>query len=169
MAYEAPSLVVKDVTEITAEGHNIIVNDVLDHETRILTTEAVWTAFTPTLTQSGAVAKTTDYARYVQFGKTVIGSVKLTASAAGTAANPVLVGLPVAARAGVGATVLGSAFFYDASTSVMYVLSAAYKSTTSVSFYHDTGGGSDFGRSGATAITIASGDTVSMLFHYEAA
>lgn len=56
-----------------------------------------WTVWTPTLNQGGAVAFTTNLAHYTQIGKLCVVHCQLTASAAGTGANDIIVGgFPVA-------------------------------------------------------------------------
>lgn len=59
--------------------------------------DTAWTAYTPTLVQSGAVTKTVNSARYMRSGRTITAQVGLTCTGAGTAANAVQVGLPVPA------------------------------------------------------------------------
>lgn len=127
-----------------------------------------WTAYTPTLTQSVAVTKTVVYAAYARFGRTIIGSVKLDVTGAGTAANTVVVGLPVASVL-VANGVSGSGYVYDASASAYYG-----------GIVRNVGGGASFTfqptstdsptQLGVSVFTagLAVGDLVSANFVYEA-
>jgi hypothetical protein len=56
---------------------------------------AAWESYTPTLTQSSTVTKTVTYAKYTQINKLCIVNVRLDVTGAGTAANSVVVGLPL--------------------------------------------------------------------------
>ena len=84
-----------------------------------------YTAFTPTLTQNGAVAKTVDNARYVQIGKFVHAWGQLTITGTGNASQPIVLGYPVAN----GYNALdGVIMLYDASASAQYKGFLAYQS-----------------------------------------
>lgn len=102
---------------------------------------APWTGFTPTLTQSGAVSKTVDYAEYVQLGKLVVGNVRLTCTGSGTLGTSVLAGLPVAATATTGGilapgTVVGSGIIWDNDGLNGFDTTVHLRSSTSVGFRH---------------------------------
>lgn len=132
-----------------------------------------WTTYTPTWTQSATITKTVNWARYVQIGKLVTGSIKMTSSSAGTSANKIIVGLPVTASTN--NFQLGTAM-YTVSTTGMYPLHVLYESTTTMAFlasYSSTAPTTTTrfgtGSSGANATTIASGDTINIQFSYEAA
>lgn len=140
-----------------------------------------WQDYTPSWTQSATISKTVNWARYSQFNKIVMGSVKMTATSAGTASNKILVGLPVAASSnnfvmGIynyvdsGAIILlnNAAFsvFYETSTTV----SLGWRSPTSNSGWYaetDVRLGQADGTRGS--ITVASGDVIYIQFMYEAA
>lgn len=54
--------------------------------------DAAWTAWVPTVTQSGAVAVTVTHAAYTKVGRTVTISAEVSVTGTGTAANPVVIG-----------------------------------------------------------------------------
>jgi len=133
-------------------------------------------AYTPTWTQSATITKTVNWARFTQLNKLVIGSVRMTATSAGTANNKVLVSLPV--DASTNNFIMGTAYIVDESTTpdgYAAPLSVLYESASTVSFQ---GGASAYtvdvslrlGQTNSQAnITIASGDIIYMQFMYEAA
>ena len=124
---------------------------------------AAWVDYTPTLTQGVAVTKTISYAKYCQIQKTVIVSIFLTATSAGTAGQFVLVGLPIAPKSG--ATQLGTGFIYDASTNALYIVSPNFSTGTIFDMFYQTGNG--FGVS--PAITLANTDQLRFNLTYEVA
>lgn len=145
-----------------------------------LNTGLTYTGYTPTWTQDVAITKTVNWARYTQFGKLVIGSVKMTASSAGTANNKILVGLPVNASSN--NFLMGTMVWFDADESAnpQYIyggLMALYESTSTVSFsIGTTRSNSRYGENSTsttggslTGRTIASGDIIYVNFQYEAA
>jgi hypothetical protein len=125
---------------------------------------AAWVDYTPTLTQGVTVTKNISNARYCQIQKTVFVQVYLIATSAGTAANIVKIGLPIAARTGNSSTT-GIAQLYDASTNIVYVASAYLDSTSACAFLYQTG--NPFGVS--PAITLASSDQLQINLTYEVA
>jgi hypothetical protein len=126
---------------------------------------AAWTSYTPTLTQSATVTKTVTYAKYMKIGRLVIVNLLLAVTGAGTAANAVLVGLPVTAATGDGS--IGAGYIYDASVSTIYNGVADLASTTTADLLAPaTGGG--LGAFGFTA-ALAASDAVSLSAMYEAA
>jgi hypothetical protein len=151
-----------------------------------LNTAGVWQGYTPTWTQSVAITKTVDFARYTQLNKFVRGSIKMTATSAGTANNKILVGLPVNAAAN--NFIMGTLFLFDASPATAKyrwgLSSALYESATTMSFTpRDQNGaaallsdaddrfGQNYAVSGSNTngFTIASGDIIWIQFAYEAA
>lgn len=126
-----------------------------------------WTSYTPTLTQSATVSKTVNYAKYRKVGKTVIGNVSLACTSAGTAGNAILIGMPVVAAYATN-QVVGSGYVLDAS--VGFYAGILLASTTSVfSLLNPAAGAANvLGISGMSA-ALASGDSISVAFHYEAA
>ena len=124
---------------------------------------AAWVDYTPTLTQSATVTKTINHARYCQIQKLIVVELFLTCTSAGTAANAVKVGLPIAAKNA--SASMGAGFVYDASTNVMYnILPYAFDANTVAMFYQT---GSEFGIS--PAVTLANTDQIRLKLTYEAA
>ena len=124
---------------------------------------AVAVDYTPTLTQSATVTKTVLTARYFQFQKFVTGQIVMNVTGAGTAANIVYVGLPIAARST--SLIVAYAYIYDANVNAMYNLTAYTSSTSTVGFFYQTG--NPFGVS--PAVTLANTDQISVNFSYEIA
>lgn len=122
-----------------------------------------WTSYTPTLTQSGAVAKTVGYARYVQMGKIVSVQVILNITGTGTASNAVEVGLPVTASS---TSFIGSAYLLDANVN-NYVGICQLATTTTVTLYASASGNTPMGITPNFA--FANGDQVRVSITYEAA
>ena len=143
-----------------------------------------WQDYTPSWTQSATISKTVNWARYTQLNKLVMGTVKMTATSAGTANNKVLVGLPVTASSN--NFVIGTMSYFDTgATNPYYVgnsLTTFFESSTTMSFsWVELSGGSvassarsgdvRFGQTSGAAgsITVASGDIIYVQFAYEAA
>lgn len=124
---------------------------------------AVTVDYTPTLTQGVTVTKTVVQARYFQFQKFITGQIVLNVTGAGTAANTVLVGLPIAARST--NSIVAYAYIYDASTNAMYNLTGYTSTTSTVGFFYQTGNA--FGVS--PAVTLANTDQIAVNFSYEIA
>lgn len=130
----------------------------------------VWTSYTPTLTQSGAVTKTVTYARFQRVGRLVVVQVQLAITGSGTAANPVVVGLPVTASTGSGVMPVGSFFLIDASVSPFnWVALAFLASSTTIQGIANQRSGYIGATGGGFEVGLASGDTVSIEVVYEAA
>ena len=151
-----------------------------------LNAAGTWQDYTPSWTQSATITKTVNFARYTQFNKIVMGSVKMTATSAGTANNKVLVGLPVAASSN--QFILGTMNFYDDSATDKFSFgvpfSVFYETSTTIAFSNASTGfdpsrftsDARFGQnytsnsgSSRTGITVASGDIIWIQFQYEAA
>lgn len=130
---------------------------------------AGFTAYTPPLTQSGAVTKTST-AAWFQAGKLTIAYWALAVTGTGTANNPVTVGLPTAAKTGSAAYCSGNIVDASAVTNNPGVV---LLSTTSVVAYLDSTqatGAVRLGNTGtAFSAALAPGDTVSGFAVYEAA
>ena len=143
-----------------------------------LNTAGAWQDYTPSWTQSATISKTVNWARYTQIGKWVQGSVKMTATSAGTANNKVLVGLPVSASSN--NFVVGSMVVYDNGTKYQfgYNIPALFESSTTMSFgmyFTDSTGTAAtidirFGQNSvsSTGLVVASGDIFYIQFSYEA-
>ena len=125
---------------------------------------AAWVDYTPTLTQGVAVTKTINTARYCQFQKTVIVSVKMTVTGAGTGGQFVTVGLPISARSANAAPV-GTMSVYDLNTNVWYNLGPQLNTVNDCYAFYQAG----FAFGASPAITLAAGDQVFMSFTYEVA
>jgi hypothetical protein len=125
-----------------------------------------WTSYTPTLTQSGAVTKTVTHARYCRSGRSITAQVLLDVTGAGTAANPVIVGLPVAAAAV--ALVGGSGYVTDTSAGARHGGILLLDSTTTAQFIPSAGSSGVLGTAVFTA-ALAAGDIVAFTATYEAA
>jgi hypothetical protein len=140
-----------------------------DHVHKGVVAADAWTSYTPTLTQAATVTKTVTYAKYVQIGKTVIGSVFLTVTGAGTAANAVKLGLPVTAATAT-SLVIGPGYIFDTSAGFLYTAIGTLASTTDVQFLSLVNGAASqvLGSASFTA-ALAVGDLVLLNFSYEAA
>jgi len=125
-----------------------------------------WTSYTPTVTQGVAITKTITYAKYARVNKTVIVSVSLALTSAGTASSILTVSLPLTSLNTSSFTTVGQAFFYDASAATPYPLVSAAAST-SVAFWSTTAGGNFFGA--IPAVTVANGDFIGFTVAYEVA
>ena len=141
----------------------------------ILSDMRAWTTYTPTLWQSVTITKTVNHARYIQFGKIVMGSVYMTATSSGTSGLTIRTGFPVTPIASIynntqsfGA-VIGSGGFYKASGAVQYDITVACigAGSNSMGFYSDGSGGSLFGQ--YPNVQMVSGDHIFFKFTYEAA
>lgn len=145
-----------------------------------LNTGLTFADYTPTLTQSATITKTVNWARYTKFGKLVYGSIKLTASASGTANNKIIVDLPVSASSN--NYIIGTMNYYDASNAdanwSLNTRNVYYESSTTMSFAADetinTASESRWGQNYVngsntyTGFTIATGDIIFIQFQYEA-
>ncbi len=129
-----------------------------------------WTTYTPTLVQSGAVAKTVTRAAYARSSRLIHVRFNLAVTGAGSATFPILVGTPTTAITGVdGNDVVGIGFVRDASANIKYRGEIVFQSTTAVQFLtlHSTTDGF-LGNVDMTA-ALASGDLVTGSFFYESA
>lgn len=129
----------------------------------------VYTAFTPTATQSGGLSVTVNVARYQIVGKFVHAYFKLTAGAAGTSGNDITVTLPAALTAAASAVTgqyAGIGIIDDIGTAT-YRAICWLASTTTVKFVATNNTGGSIGTTPAFA--IASGDVIYANLHYEIA
>ena len=130
-----------------------------------------FTAWTPTWTQSGAVTKTVNYATYARASRLIHFQARMTATGAGTGANDVFVGLPVATSASYGADApIGVAWLYDTSEGLWYPTGPLLwaSSTTATIAASSTTVSAHLGSVGFTA-AIATGDVVAYSGWYESA
>lgn len=129
-----------------------------------------WNGWTPTLSQGTAanISKTVSYAKYIQVGKLVIGSVLLTVTGSGDSGNEIRITLPVApAYTGSQFFVLGSGLFRNATTEYPGML--VYSGSGSLVALRRADQNSS-GEIGADpAVLCNSGDLFTASFHYEGA
>jgi hypothetical protein len=127
------------------------------------------TTWTPTVTQSGAVTGTVNRASYSRQGRKIWGTFHWTATGSGTSSNAVILGgLPATAAYSTGTTGVG--YWFDTSANFTAKAILAMASTTTMSLLwtaHNAAGDDRLGIVGNTA-AIASGDTISGEFTYEA-
>jgi hypothetical protein len=130
---------------------------------------AAWESWTPTITQGATLTKTVGYAKYTQINKLVVAHMICTITSAGTGGSTFSCSLPIAA-ASADAPYFGSngaATFYDASTTVSYVLAIHMGNSSIINFVYSATGGNYFGN--VPGITAANGDVLSFTINYEAA
>lgn len=125
-----------------------------------------WTSYTPTLTQSGAVTKTSTYAKYQRVGRLITVNVLLDITGSGSASNVVLIGVPVTGAAA-GAMACGTGYIFDTSAGTTYSGVAQLITTTTIRIFPPSGT-NPLGLGTFTA-ALASGDQVSLAVAYEAA
>lgn len=134
----------------------------------VLAKLTTWTSYTPSLVQAGSVSKTVTYARYFKLGRLVVGQVLLAVTGSGSSATTITVSLPVtAAQAGNISAGVGSV--YDATGPTTYPGRVLLNTTGTMALSgSDVTSGGYLGSTGFTA-ALASGDSVDMIFAYEAA
>lgn len=127
-----------------------------------------WTAYTPTLTQSGAVTKTVDYAKYQRVGRWIVAQVFMTVTGSGTGGNAVLIGLPVAMAATIGLAI-GTGEIFDSSATLVYKGHAIRQAASVVQLRPSNT--TTAGVLGADTFTaaLASNDHIALTVMYEAA
>jgi hypothetical protein len=124
-----------------------------------------WVSYTPTLTQSGAVTKTVTYAKFTQINKLCICNVRLEVTGAGTANNAITITLPLTCSSSANVRI-GTALFYDGSTTISYNGAVQLLSTTTAAILPDVT--NNF--AGITPnVALASGDNISFCLSYEVA
>lgn len=159
MAWTAPRSWVADEV-VTADVMNTHVRD------NLKAIGDAWTSYTPTLSQGAStnIAKTVNYAKYVAAGKLIIVSVKVSATAAGTAGSAIKLTLPVTAAT---TDFLGTGLYFDSGTAT-YGATAFVDTTTTVALYRtDTNPTNYIGADPNFA--VASGDVLRLYLSYEAA
>jgi hypothetical protein len=126
-----------------------------------------WTTWTPAVWQGGAVASTNVRSVYQRVGRLIVAQFRVTATAAGVAANKVTVTVPVAIASATGNLPAGSGVIFDTSTSTNYGGVWWVDSTTAVALVGDWSGASNWGAT--PNIALASGDSLAGMLMYEAA
>ena len=102
MTYVAPSTVTTLQT-YTSAAHNVIVGDIIDHETRLVDLApitAAWTSYTPTIGNGWTLGNGTITASYLKVGKLVAVRLKFTVGNGTKAAAIPTFTLPVNAVTG---------------------------------------------------------------------
>lgn len=129
---------------------------------------AAWTSYTPTLTQSATITKTVNSAKYTKVGRIVTVKVNLTCTSSGTALNPVIIGLPVAAAASDNGPI-GQGLIYDASAVDDVAGLVILQSTTTVQLVSCRSAGNILGLGGGFNAALVNTDQVRFSAVYEAA
>lgn len=137
-----------------------------------------WTAYTPTVVQSGTVTSfSANSFRYRQIGKTVFVQGRLTINAIGgaVAANLVSISLPVTAPAALSGPI-GTGSIIDVSASLLYAGQVRMLSTTTVGLLTVRTGTAPLSTAGAIYLgavdfteVLATGDIIDFYCTYEAA
>lgn len=127
-----------------------------------------WTSYTPTLTQNVTVTKTVNYAKFTRMGRTIHVTCFLTVTGAGTAANQVLITLPVASTGTIIRVGIGQ--IYDVSANTMYggIAECSVNASTVRLWPTSADGGDVLGNNVFTA-GLAVNDQVHLVATYEAA
>lgn len=131
------------------------------------TDSTIWTAYTPTLTQSATVTKTVTYARYNRVGRMITVEVVMAVTGTGTAANAVVIGLPVTA-ATASTLPIGAGYIFDTSASDTIIGAAYLATTTTVQLLSARATGQILGTGSGFAAALAAGDGVAFSVTYEA-
>lgn len=128
-------------------------------------------SYTPTLAQGAStnISKTVNRSRYFKNGGWVNGSVKVSATAAGTSGSAITITLPVATGASNVGLVAGSGFYNDGGTQYQAVVYIASTTTIGLLSTHGTASTSTDDPIGVNPnIAVASGDIFNVSFSYEA-
>jgi hypothetical protein len=160
MAYVAPSTVTTLQT-YTSAAHNIIVNDIIDHETYISPLRSGWTSYTPTLAQGAStnISKTVNKCSYLKIGCLLYLNMYLDVTGAGTAGSDITISVP----SGVTMSpinqfyLIGQGLYYDASTTTRYPGSPFQLTSTTIGIRR-TDIGTANGIGGDPNIAAANGD-----------
>lgn len=127
-----------------------------------------WSTYVPTWTQSATISKTINMANYMKVGRKVTCCVHMSATSAGTAANRMVVSLPIAAASGLVRTI--GAFRFSRSGTGYYLGSVTLLDTTHVIFASGSPTAEWLGATGAAFTgAIAATDAIDFTVEYEAA
>jgi hypothetical protein len=129
-----------------------------------------WISYTPQVDQGATtnIAKTVNYAKYVQIGSVVIAQVRLTTTANGTAGNSLSATSPVAAAAAVNVQV-GSGWWTDASTALQYRVTVALLVATGQFVFQRTDNTANNFIGIDPNVAVANGDILNFFAMYEGA
>ena len=129
-----------------------------------------WSSYTPTITQSGTVAKTMSYGKYAQFGKFVIATVDMAITGSGTSGNVITCTLPVNRAYTTTAYNIGTFYAVDQSTaSIFRGLVRTVAGAQTINFLDVTGGVTIGNGGGAYTFGLANTDALQFTIQYEAA
>lgn len=121
-------------------------------------------AFTPTVSQGGALTLSSAVGRYWQIGVLVFVSISITINSSGTGGQAVIIGgLPVTEANSTWSPCAGYGEYIDASPSTYYPITTLWASTSSL-YIVSNGGTGMFGSN--PAITAAAGDIISLTALY---
>lgn len=126
------------------------------------------TTWTPVVTQSNTPTLTNTYSNYSRVGRRIFFESIVSLTSSGTAANDVVLTLPITAHASITGGIIGAADLFDSSASLEYdgILIAA--STTTVKIRADNINVNTFLGSSAFTAALASGDSIKYHGSYEA-
>lgn len=160
------------VITVAASATSITTAAITDSRTRATalgaTADAAWTDYTPTVTQSGTVAKSVNYARYTKVGRTVTVNAMVVMSGSGSANQVITVSLPVVAASDF-EVVIGTFRLYNSSGPNNFVGGCIVWSTTTVAGLTNNNQHALGQASSAFASALAAGDIISISLTYEAA
>jgi hypothetical protein len=140
-----------------------------DINTYLMHEGGAWTSWTPVVTQSNTPTLSNTRSRYGRAGRFIYGDAIVTLSSAGTAANAVVITVPVQMSSTNNNSVIGEGWITDTSAGFNYYGILARNTATTCVFIRRTDGAAAaaLGASGFTA-ALASGDIITMQFKYEA-
>lgn len=139
--------------------------------TLIAPAHGAWTAWTPTVTQSGSVSGTTTGSYYIRIGRLVIASLYFAPSSSGTAANAIVISLPVTARDGTTVVYAGPMVTVEDTSAAQRWAGPALMVSTTTFKIQDMGSTGSSNYLGASTFTaaITTGDFIYGQLMYEAA
>ena len=163
MAWTAPKTDFASGNILTAAQMNDIGNNLAEFS-ELFTTFNTWTT---TVTQSGTVTHTVNYARYVQIGRLVIANCYLTITGTGTGNNVITVNLPVTASSSLTVgSVIGEGQVIDGNVD-NYVMAVIVQTSTTLAWRRTSAAGQQAGQSPNFA--LANNDILMASLMYEAA
>lgn len=131
-----------------------------------------YTSWTPTVTQSGSVTVTVNFAKYIKIGKFVSGYANLTVTGTGTALNNIVISIPLTAANASSFATAGLSTVFDSSANTVYpgLLSLPTTTTFQLPVANATAlnGLQNLGYAQFSA-ALASSDQIGFSFQYEAA
>jgi hypothetical protein len=128
-----------------------------------------WTSWTPVVTQSASVTVTNTRSVYARYGRTIHFSLDLAVTGTGTAANAVVITLPVTAAAAGNVTGI-TGYIQDSSVGDIFT-GIGFPTSTTTFRLRGTQSATGIAALGAVWFTaaLASGDTIRCSGTYEAA